>query len=94
LGSQEWELCLVVAGSLGLCLVVAGGPWFVIVPKSGPVHGATTHKNNTTMSLYGYGLTRYVVETSLGIPIGGANCVGAQSVWLEMRGLVGCIQHP
>jgi hypothetical protein len=29
------------------------------------------------MSLYGYGLARYVVETSLGMPIGGAGSVGA-----------------
>jgi hypothetical protein len=27
----------------------------------------TTHKNNTTMSLYGYGLAQYVVEFSLGV---------------------------
>jgi hypothetical protein len=36
----------------------------------GQVHGVTTHENSTTMSLYGYGLTRYVVEFSLGIPTG------------------------
>jgi hypothetical protein len=30
----------------------------------------TTHENSTTMSLYGYGLTKYVVEFSLGVPIG------------------------
>jgi hypothetical protein len=29
------------------------------------------------MNLYGYGMAQYVVETSLGIPIGGAVCVGA-----------------
>jgi hypothetical protein len=34
----------------------------------GPVHGATTHENSATMSLYGYGLAYYVVETSLGMP--------------------------
>jgi hypothetical protein len=28
----------------------------------GSVHGATTHENSTTMSLYGYGLAQYVVE--------------------------------
>jgi hypothetical protein len=33
----------------------------------GPVHGATTHENSATMSLYGYGLAYYVVETSLGM---------------------------
>jgi hypothetical protein len=31
----------------------------------GPVHEATTHENNTTMSLYGYDLVWYVVEPSL-----------------------------
>jgi hypothetical protein len=60
---------------------------------SGPVHGATTHENSTTMRLYGYGLAQYVVETSLGVPTCGADCVGAQSVWLEMCGF-GCSQHP
>jgi hypothetical protein len=59
----------------------------------GPVHGATTHENSATMSLYGYGLAQYVVETSLGAPIGGADCIGAQSVWLKMCGF-GCSQHP
>jgi hypothetical protein len=44
-------------------------------------------------SLYGYGLPQYVVETSLGVPTGGVDFVGAQSVWLEMRGF-GCSQHP
>jgi hypothetical protein len=39
----------------------------------GPVHGATTHENSTTMSLYGYDQTYYMVESSLGVPIG---CVG------------------
>jgi hypothetical protein len=38
-----------------------------------------THENNATMSLFGYGLAQYVVETSLGVPIGGVDCVGAQS---------------
>jgi hypothetical protein len=33
-----------------------------------------------TQILYGYGLTQYVVETSLGIPIGGEDRVVAQSV--------------
>jgi hypothetical protein len=28
----------------------------------------TTHENSTTVSLYGYGLTQYVVEFSLGVP--------------------------
>jgi hypothetical protein len=37
-------------------------------------------------SLYGYGLAKYMVETSLHVPIGGADCVRAQSVWLEMCG--------
>jgi hypothetical protein len=41
------------------------------------------------MSLYGYGLTQYVVETGLDVPTDGADCVGAQSVWLEMCGF-GC----
>jgi hypothetical protein len=36
------------------------------------------------MSLYGYGLTHYVVETSLDVPTSGANCVEAQSVWFKM----------
>jgi hypothetical protein len=44
-------------------------------------------------SLYGYGLTQYVVETSLGVPIGGADVVGPQSIWLKMCGF-GCSQHP
>jgi hypothetical protein len=35
-----------------------------------PVHGATTHKNSTTISLYGYDLAQYVVEFSLGVPTG------------------------
>jgi hypothetical protein len=39
----------------------------------GPVHGATTHENSTTMSLYGYGLALYAVESSLGVPTG---CAG------------------
>jgi hypothetical protein len=43
-------------------------------------------KTIQSWSLYGYDLTQYVVKTSLGVPIGGANCVGAQSVWLEMCG--------
>jgi hypothetical protein len=34
----------------------------------GPVHGATTNENSTTMSLYGYDLAQYVVEFSLGVP--------------------------
>jgi hypothetical protein len=38
------------------------------------------------MSLYGYGLTQYVVETSLDILTGGADRVRAQFVWLEMCG--------
>jgi hypothetical protein len=37
----------------------------------------TTHKNSATMSLYGYGMAQYAVETSLGMPIGGEDCVGA-----------------
>jgi hypothetical protein len=45
------------------------------------------------MSLYGYGLAQYVVETGLDVPIGGADYVGAQSIWLEMCGF-GCSQHP
>jgi hypothetical protein len=52
----------------------------------------TTHENSAIMSLYGYGLAQYVVETSLGMPIGDADCVGAQSVWMEMCGF-GCSQH-
>jgi hypothetical protein len=40
----------------------------------------TTHENSATMSLYGYELSQYVVETSLGVPTGGVDCVGAQSV--------------
>jgi hypothetical protein len=44
------------------------------------------------MSLHGYGLAQYVVETSLGIPTGGVDCVGAQSVWLKMCGF-GHRQH-
>jgi hypothetical protein len=40
------------------------------------------------MNLIFYDLAQYVVETSLGLPIGGADCVGAQSVWMEMCGLV------
>jgi hypothetical protein len=54
----------------------------------GPVHGATTHENSTTMSLYGYNRAQYVVGPSLGVPTSGVDCVGAQSldgdvwVWL------------
>jgi hypothetical protein len=44
-------------------------------------------------SRYGYGLAQYVIETSLGVPTGGVDCVGAPSVWLEMCGF-GCSQHP
>jgi hypothetical protein len=32
-----------------------------------------THKNSTTMGLYGYDLTQYVVETSLGVPTYGVD---------------------
>jgi hypothetical protein len=32
------------------------------------------------MSLYGYDLAQYVVETSLGVPISGADYLGAQSI--------------
>jgi hypothetical protein len=39
----------------------------------GPVHGMTTHENSTTMSLYGYGLAYYVVESSPDVPTG---CAG------------------
>jgi hypothetical protein len=39
----------------------------------GPVHGAITHENNTTMSLYGYDPAQYVVEFSFGIP---TDCAG------------------
>jgi hypothetical protein len=45
------------------------------------------------LSVHGYGLAQYVVETSLGVSTGGADCVGAQSVWLELCGF-GCSQHP
>jgi hypothetical protein len=45
------------------------------------------------MSLYGYGLAQYVVDTSRGILTGGADCVGAQFIWLEMCAF-GCSQHP
>jgi hypothetical protein len=47
----------------------------------GPVHGATTHENSTTMSLYGYGLTQYVVEFSLGIPTGCTGKLQWQNRW-------------
>jgi hypothetical protein len=46
----------------------------------------TTYENNITMSLYGYGLTQYVIETSLGVPTGGVDRVVARSIWLEMSG--------
>jgi hypothetical protein len=59
----------------------------------GLIHGATTHENSATMSLYGYDLAQYVVETNLGVPTGGTNYVGAQFVLLEMCGF-GCSQHP
>jgi hypothetical protein len=39
----------------------------------GPIHGVTTHENSIIMSLYGYDLAQYVVETSLGIPTSGAD---------------------
>jgi hypothetical protein len=39
----------------------------------GLIHEPTTHENSTTMSLYGYDLTKYVVESSLSIPIDGAD---------------------
>jgi hypothetical protein len=80
-------LYLIVASSSRLCPVVAGSPWFVIIPKSKdrfmerpPV------KTIQPWALYGYGMAQYVVLTSLGIPIVGADCVGAQSIWLEMCG--------
>jgi hypothetical protein len=44
-------------------------------------------------SLYGYVLTLYVVDTSLGVPTRGADFIGAQSIWLEIRGFR-CRQHP
>jgi hypothetical protein len=37
------------------------------------VHGAATYENSTMMGLYRYGMVKYVVETSLGVPIGGAD---------------------
>jgi hypothetical protein len=42
-------------------------------PNYGSVHAATNHENSTTMSLYGYDLAKYVVESNLGIP---TSCVG------------------
>jgi hypothetical protein len=48
---------------------------------SGSVHGATTHENSTTMSLYGYGLAQYVVEFSLDISIGCAGKLRWQNRW-------------
>jgi hypothetical protein len=40
---------------------LSGGLWKPVVSHHtqiyGPIHGATTHKNSTTMSLYGYGQT-------------------------------------
>jgi hypothetical protein len=70
--------------------VVSGGSQQSLVcyhtQIKGPVHGVITHENSATMSLYGYDLAQYMVETSRGIPTGGADRVGAQSVWLEMCG--------
>jgi hypothetical protein len=47
----------------------------------GPVHGATTHENIVTMSLYGYDLTQYVVEFSLGIPTSCAGKLRWKNCW-------------
>jgi hypothetical protein len=38
------------------------------------------------MSLYGYSLTQYAIETSLGVPTDAVDRAGAQSVWLDMCG--------
>jgi hypothetical protein len=47
----------------------------------GPVHGAITHENSTTMSLYGYGPAWFVVESSFGIPTGCAGKLQWQNHW-------------
>jgi hypothetical protein len=47
----------------------------------GPVHGATTNKNSTTVSLYWYGLAQYVVEFSLGIPTSYVGKLRWQNPW-------------
>jgi hypothetical protein len=50
--------CLCDADGSRLCLVRCWKPVANYDTQiSGPVHGATTHENSTTMSLYGYGLT-------------------------------------
>jgi hypothetical protein len=76
-------LCLVVVNSSGLCLVIAGSLWFVIIPKSkDQFMEQPPIKMVQLWSLYGYGLAQYVVETSLDVQTGSAECVGDMWVWL------------
>jgi hypothetical protein len=51
----------------------------------GPVHGVTTHENSTTISLYGYDLAEYVVESSLGIPTGCAEAAMAEPLGCSVK---------
>jgi hypothetical protein len=85
---------LVVADSSGSCLVVAVSLWFVIILKSKDrFMERPPMKTVQPRALCGYGLAQYVVETSFDIPKDDTDCVGVQSVWLEMCGFV-CSQHP
>jgi hypothetical protein len=68
-GVMGLELVGVLPMVQGCCLVRCWKPMVSYHTQiKGPVHGATTHENSTTMSLYGYGLGHYVIEFSLGIP--------------------------
>jgi hypothetical protein len=50
-------ICWYDANGSGLCLVRCWKPVDSYHTQiEGPVHGATTYENSTTMSLYGYGL--------------------------------------
>jgi hypothetical protein len=73
-GVTGLKLVGVMPAVQGCCLVQCFKPAVSYHTQiKGPVHGAATHENRTTMSLYGYDLTQYVVEFSLGVPTG---CAG------------------
>jgi hypothetical protein len=50
------ELCSVDSDSLGVIRWTPEACGRHHTQIRGPVHGASTHENSTTMSLYGYGL--------------------------------------
>jgi hypothetical protein len=73
-GVIELELVGVMSTVQGCCPVRCWKPMVSYHTHIyGPVHGATTHENSTTMSLHGYSLAQYVVEFSLAIP---TSCAG------------------